>query len=84
MPTWHDDIEGSKKQVYIEKFESSPLEVIVSFYSAMTKNKEKTGLLNMVASFGLALTTVEDAPIHLNALKMENVFGDVSEIAFVF
>jgi vacuolar protein sorting-associated protein 13A/C len=49
----------------------------------MKKNKEKTGLLNMITSFGLALTTVEDAPISLNALKMDNVFGSSQELALI-
>lgn len=49
----------------------------------MKKNKSKTGFLNMLASLGLALTTVEDAPITLNALTIENVFGTTEDIKYI-
>lgn len=37
----------------------------------------------MLASLGLALTTVEDAPITLNALEMKNVIGTTSDIIYI-
>lgn len=37
----------------------------------------------MMASLGLALTTVEDAPIKLNALTIENVFGTTEDIKYI-
>ena len=37
----------------------------------------------MVSSLGLALTTVEDAPITLNALTIENIFGTTSDVMYI-
>jgi vacuolar protein sorting-associated protein 13A/C len=49
----------------------------------MKKNKAKSGFLNMLSTLGLALTTVEDAPITLNALTIENVFGTTEDIKYI-
>lgn len=78
-----DEIILSKWKIYIEKYESSPLELVISFYSAMKKNKTRTGFMNMLTNFGLALTTVEDAPISINAVEITNVMGNTSDIMFI-
>lgn len=78
-----DEIILSKRKIYIEKYESSPLELVISFYSAMKKNKTWTGFMNMLTNLGLALTTVEDAPISINAVEITNVMGNTSDIIFI-
>jgi len=37
----------------------------------------------MLSNIGFALTTVEDAPITLNALEIQNVIGTTSDIIFI-
>jgi hypothetical protein len=49
----------------------------------MRKNKQRTGFMNMLTNLGLALTTVEDAPITLNCLEIENVIGTTSDIIYI-
>ena len=49
----------------------------------MKKNKTKTGFMNMLTNLGLALTTVEDAPISINALEIANMMGTTNDIVFI-
>jgi len=37
----------------------------------------------MLTNLGLALTTVEDAPISINAVEITNVMGNTSDIIFI-
>ena len=49
----------------------------------MKKNEQNKGIFNVLSRFGLALTTLEDAPIGLNALIIENMFGTQADIVYV-
>lgn len=73
-------VEESRRNIYIKKFGSSPIYLKISFYSSM-KNKDKVALNNFLQHFGLAFVTIDAAPIKLNALELENVFGTSEDIA---
>jgi vacuolar protein sorting-associated protein 13A/C len=38
-------------------------------------------LFKTISSLGLSISTFENAPIILNALKIKNIFGDKEEVA---
>jgi len=75
--------------MYIKKFQSSPLTMTISYYQTLANDEkeqddeESMKVLSIIKRFGLSLSTIENAPIKLNALELDNVFGTTDEINFI-
>lgn len=44
------------------------------------EKEEESGILKTMASLGLLISSIEEAPFQLNALIIENVFGDKNDV----
>ena len=83
VPDWKtEDLVNSEYQMYIKQYNSSPLDLKISFYSTMKVEGDK-GFNNFLRRFGLALNTIEGAPIKLNALEMRDVVGNLNDIMYI-
>ena len=83
IPDWkNEEIVVSKQQIYIKYYNSSPLFLKISFYSTM-KIESDTGFNNTLKRFGLALNTIEGAPIKINALELRDVVGTLNDIVYI-
>ncbi len=40
-------------------------------------------LITILKRFGLSISTIEDSPLSMNALELENVFGTADEIIYI-
>ena len=68
-----------QNRVYIKEYIGSPLKVTISLIKHnVTLNDESNELtlFKTISSLGLSISTFENAPIILNALKIKNIFGD--------
>jgi hypothetical protein len=45
-----------------------------------TSKEEESGILKTISSLGLLISSIDEAPIQLNALILENVFGDYYDV----
>lgn len=80
-----DDIGTSKSKVYIKKFKCSPVTCEISFYSTLSDDdsvdrQEGRSVLQFIKRFGLSFSTIEKAPIWLNALEIDNLKGTMDDI----
>ena len=83
VPDWKIiEIETSKQHIYIKYYSSSPLSLRISFYSTM-KIQSDPGFNNALKRFGLALNTIESAPININALQLKEVVGTQDDIMYI-
>ena len=83
IPDWkNEEVVISKQQIYIKYYNSSPLFLKISFYSTM-KIESDTGFNNFLKRFGLALNTIEGAPIKINALELRDVVGTLNDIVYI-
>jgi hypothetical protein len=77
----------SKSHIYIKKFNSSPLTCEISFYQTLSREEstenDSNTILSIVKRLGLSFSTIEQAPIKINALELENVFGKTDDITFI-
>ena len=84
---WRTHKLSGSNHIYIKKFKASPVALDISFYQKIKdQNEEKEDMnhiLAIVKRFGLSFTTIEDAPITLNALELDNVFGTTDDISFI-
>lgn len=72
-----------KNRVYIKEYIGSPLKITISLIKhGVTLNDESNELtlFKTISSLGLSISTFENAPIILNALKIKNIFGDKEEV----
>jgi vacuolar protein sorting-associated protein 13A/C len=77
----------SLKKVYIERFHCSPLLMRISLVkhgkfeqSAMTDG----AFYKTITNLGLSITSLENAPLRVNAFEIQQVYGDKSEITEQF
>lgn len=73
--------------MYIEKYKGSPIRVLISIFKASggtsKASKSKTenkgaDILDRLGGLGLNLTSINDAPLSLNALEISNVYGPIN------
>jgi hypothetical protein len=72
-----------QNRVYIKEYIGSPLKITISLIKhGVTLNDESNELtlFKTISSLGLSISTFENAPIILNALKIKNIFGDKEEV----
>ena len=77
-----EDMTVSNYQMYIRQYNSSPLSLKISFYTTMKVEGDK-GFNSFMRRFGLALNTIEGAPININALEMRDVVGNLNDIGYI-
>lgn len=83
IPDWKtEEVVMSKYQIYIKYYSSSPLSLKISFYSTM-KVESDPGFSSFLKRFGLALNTIEGAPIQINALELREVVGTLNDIGYI-
>jgi vacuolar protein sorting-associated protein 13A/C len=75
--------------LYIKAFEATELNIEVSFIARFRSDIKFTSdqLVrnhNFFQSLGLALSTIENAPIRIKKLELRNVFGSQSDIGYLF
>jgi len=82
LETWRlSNVESQEDIVYIEKYKGSPIVILISvFMFSQVKAKEQgksrgAQIMERVGSLGLNLTSINDAPLTLNALEIPNVYG---------
>lgn len=80
VPDWKSQvILKSNQQIYIKNYNSSPLYLKISFYSTM--KIESDAIFNSALKrFGVALNTIEGAPIKINALEQKDIVGTTNDI----
>ena len=82
-PDWKTmEMLSSNKQIYIKSYSSSPLYLKISFYSTM-KIESDASFNGIIKRFGLALNTIEGAPIKINALELKDVVGTSNDIIYI-
>ena len=78
-----DDIPISNQQTFIDDFIISPIKLNLTFLTK-SKGSDITGGFAVLAMFfkalGVALANIDDAPIKLTGLKLENCFDTTSGI----
>lgn len=83
VPDWKaEKVSISEQQIYIKSYNSSPLSLIISFYST-TKIEQVKSFSNVFKRFGLALNTIEGAPVKINALELKDVVGTSNDILYI-
>jgi vacuolar protein sorting-associated protein 13A/C len=83
IPDWKtEEISNSQYQMYIKYYNSTPLSLKISYYSTM-KVESDPGFNNFMKRFGLALNTIEGAPININALELRDVVGTLNDIGYI-
>ena len=82
LKTWKNKlISDAAETIYIEHFKGSPLLIEVSiFKQTRSKDSKKgeegnTAVLDLLGNLGLQFTNITGAPLQLNALEIENVYG---------
>jgi len=74
--------------IYIKSFEATELNLDVSFIARLRTNVRFTSDQvirnhNFFQSIGLALSTIENAPIKIRKLELKNVFGSQKDIGYL-
>lgn len=75
---WKDEeFKQATSRIYIKEYRGSPLELEVSLITKATfEIEEDSDIFKTISSLGLVLSSIEEAPIKINALVLENIFGD--------
>ena len=76
--TWkHEQFASSATRIYIKEYRASPLEFDVSVMNKATfELDEDQDIFKTISSLGLVISSIDEAPIKLNALVVENIFGN--------
>ena len=83
---WQTEVfSEAKTSIYIQAFKGSPIYMSISFYSMLSQDEadEDDSLIAILKRFGLSFSTIENAPIKLEALNIDYLFGTVDEIKFM-
>jgi len=80
LQSWRSNlITDAANTVYIEHFKGSPLCIEISIFKQTRVNnggkKDKNAIFDLLSSLGLSFTNITGAPMTLNALEIENVYG---------
>lgn len=83
------NLKEKNTSIYIKSFEATELNIDVSFIARFRSNVKFTSDQivrnhNFFQSIGLALSTIENAPIRIKKLQLKNVFGSQNDIGYLF
>jgi vacuolar protein sorting-associated protein 13A/C len=68
------------KRFYIKEYKGSPLEIELSIMNKGTFDMQDSDILRTISSLGLVLSSIDCAPVKVNALLLNNVFGDYDDV----
>ena len=74
---------ASIRRVYIREYRGSPLAFRISLIKQGNFEEESLDDLafyKSLSSLGLSVTTFDNAPLNINALELNYVFGDQNEV----
>jgi hypothetical protein len=77
---------SSGKMIYISKYRGSPMLIELSlFKQTVTQEQDKKSnkssrLMERLGSFGIKLTSINGAPIRLNALEINSLYGNDQDV----
>lgn len=78
VPGWAvDEIETSEMKFFFELLEINPIKIFFSFAPISLKDESFDEILK---GFGMSLTTLDNVPLKINGLKVEDLFGSGSNI----
>lgn len=76
------------RRLYIKEYIGTPIYLRVTLIKHLeTQSQEENDKLSFfktISSLGLTLTTFENAPLKINALEINNVFGDKRQVVELF
>ena len=75
------------KRIYIEKYRGSPLAIRISLIKQgkiSEKEMDDLAFYRAITNLGLTITSLENAPLEINALQIDNVYGDKTEVVTQF
>ena len=81
LTTWRSMLLAANQDtVYIERFKGSPLSIEVSVFKQTRADGQATGMnraaiVDVLSNMGFQFANISGAPIQLNALEIENVYG---------
>jgi hypothetical protein len=79
--TWKSQqFKKSTQRIYIKEYRASPLELEVSVMNKATFEMEDSDIFKTISSLGLVISNIDEAPIKLNALLLNNVFGNYEDV----
>jgi hypothetical protein len=71
----------------VKEYKSSPLDIQLSFLSRVKMDIDQAeksfSIYDKFKTFGLTLANVDDAPMKINSLTINNIFGTPNEIMFL-
>jgi len=81
------EIDQNNRRLYIKEYKSSPIDIEVSLLTRVKMDvdggSKEFSLKDKFRSFGLALSNMDEAPVRINSLALNNVFGTPNEIVFL-
>jgi vacuolar protein sorting-associated protein 13A/C len=77
-----DDFQIASNRIYIKKYEASKLELEISLINrvSLQQEEEESDILKTISSLGLLISNFDEAPININAIEAENIFGDQTDV----
>ena len=72
-----DEIATSEIKFFFEKLEIHPIKIHFSFVPLSLEDEKFEQILK---GMGMSLTSIDKAPIRINGLKVEDVFGSASTV----
>ena len=71
------------ERIYIKEYRGSPLALNISLLKHgkfSDETMDQNSFFKLVSSLGLTITSYKKAPISLNTLEINNLFGDKDEV----
>lgn len=77
-----DNFQIASNRIYIKKYEASKIELEISLINrvSLQQEEEESDILKTISSLGLLISNFDEAPININAIEAENIFGDQTDV----
>lgn len=77
-----DEFQIASNRIYIKKYEASKIELEISLINrvSLQQEEEESDILKTISSLGLLISNFDEAPININAIEAENIFGDQTDV----
>lgn len=67
--------------IYIKEYSSKTIQMSVSLFSASGSGKNVDSTLERFGAMSLKLSNFTDAPLKLNSLEIENIYGPSNQVS---
>jgi len=67
-------------RIYIKEYRAGPVELEISLMNKATYEEENSDILKTISGLGITISNIDSAPIKLNALHLEHVFGNYNDV----